>query len=333
MKTCKNCTCVLDEHVIDVKDKRYCKNCATAIREHFNNQRLVLSKLRLLPLKEKIELTKKYIIDAISEFGPDSVYISYSGGKDSTVLSHIAKQLYPNILHIFADTTCEFPETIQHVEWERAVNKTNIITVYPYNKNGELWSFKKVVEYYGYPVFSKRVANAIRTYRHARTPRTIQNSIDYIQRNFAKYEKYKELNISDKCCEVLKKNPIKRQAKKFGMKCVILGLLADESRQREKDLLQYGCNVFHIKSENQCRPLAFWTEADIQTYIEQYDVKISKLYDMGYSRNGCMYCAFGAHLEKEGHQRFIQLKKTHPNEYTYFIQHFGTFMLELNIAI
>ena len=72
----------------------------------------------LLPLKEKIELTKKYIIDAISEFGPDSVYISYSGEKDSTVLSHIAKQLYPNILHIFADTTCEFPETIQHVEWE-----------------------------------------------------------------------------------------------------------------------------------------------------------------------------------------------------------------------
>lgn len=333
MNTCKNCTCVLDEHVIDAKDKRYCKNCATAIREHFNNQRLVLSKLRLLPLKEKIELTKKYINDAISEFGSDSVYISYSGGKDSTVLSHIAKQLYPNILHIFADTTCEFPETIQHVEWERAVNKTNIITVYPYNKNGELWSFKKVVEYYGYPVFSKRVANAIRTYRHARTPRTTQNSIDYIQRNFAKYEKYKELNISDKCCEVLKKNPIKRQAKKLGMKCVILGLLAGESRQREKDWLEYGCNAFYVKSENQCRPLSFWTEADILAYIKNYNVKISKLYDLGYSRNGCMYCAFGAHLEKEGNQRFLKLKQTHPNEYAYFIRNFGSFMIELNIVV
>ena len=117
------------------------------------------------------------------------------------------------------------------------------------------------------------------------------------------------------------------------MKCVILGLLADESRQREKDLLQYGCNVFHIKSENQCRPLAFWTEADIQTYIEQYDVKISKLYDMGYSRNGCMYCGFKNHLEAPESNRYQKLKATHPKQYAYFIDNFGGMMLQFDIVV
>ena len=314
-------------------DKRYCTTCANKIRAHHKSQRLILYQLRSLPLEDKIKLSKEYISEAINEFGADAIYISYSGGKDSTVLSHITRQIYPNILHIFADTTCEFPETLHHIEWEKTNNNANIITVKPIDGKGVLWSFKRVVDYYGYPVFSKRIANAIRTYRHARTSRTKQNSVEYIQRNFPKYDKYKELNISDKCCEILKKNPIKKKAKALGMKCVILGILADESRQREKDWLNYGCNVFYIKSENQCRPLAFWTEKDILEYIKIYNVKISKLYDMGYTRNGCMYCAFGAHLEKEGQQRFVHLKETHPQEYNYFIDNFGQFIIELNIAI
>lgn len=55
---------------------------------------------------------------------------------------------------------------------------------FPIDAKGEMWNFKKVVERYGYPMFSKRVSNAIRTYQHARTPQTKQNSIDYIERNF-----------------------------------------------------------------------------------------------------------------------------------------------------
>lgn len=65
------------------------------------------------------------------EFGLNKVYISYSGGKDSTVLSHIAKSMYPNILHLFANTTNEYPETLKHIRWESEENGTNIITVFP----------------------------------------------------------------------------------------------------------------------------------------------------------------------------------------------------------
>ena len=275
----------------------------------------------------------KYLINPTNiEFGLEHVYISYSGGKDSTVLSHIAKQLYPDILHIFANTTNEYPETLQHIRWEKEENNTNLITVIPKDAYGNAWTFKRVVETYGYPMFSKRIANAIRTYQHALSDTTKQHSIDYINRNFKKYEKYKELPISDKCCDKLKKEPLKRKAKELDMKCAILGILASESYQREKDWINYGCNVFYQRKENQSRPLSFWTDNDILDYIKKYNIKISKLYNMGYSRNGCMYCGFGVHLEK-GKNRFQLLAATHPIQYKYFAKNFGVFMMELEITI
>ena len=37
----------------------------------------------------------------------------------------------------------------------------------------------------------------------------------------------------------------------------------------------------------------------------------------GCSRTGCIFCAYGAHLEKES--RFVRLKQTHPKQYNYCI--------------
>ena len=333
MNYCKKCLCALNEDIIYQNDKRFCINCAQKNKDFIKGRRLTLCSLQAMPLTAKIEKSKQMIQEAVEEFGLDKIYISYSGGKDSTVVSHLVKQMYPNILHIFANTTCEYPETIKHIQWEKESNNTNIITVIPKDKNGKVWDFKKVVDYYGYPLFSKRIANAIRTYRHALTPQTKQNSIDYIQRNFKKYDKYKEKNISDKCCQVLKKNPLKKEAKNLGLECAILGLLASESYQRQQDWLTYGCNVFHVKSENQCRPIAFWTESDIQEYIRRYNVKISDLYDLGYTRNGCMYCGFGVHLETNGLNRYQRLRQTHPKQYHYFVENFGDFILEFDISI
>ena len=330
---CKRCNCQLTKNNIDTHDSRFCTSCASHIREYMKERRSTLQTLYSLPLDQKIERSKYLIKEAINEFGLEHVYISYSGGKDSTVLSHIAKSLYPNILHLFANTTNEYPETIQHIKWEKEKNNTNIITVLPIDCHGELWTFKKVVERYGYPMFSKRVSNAIRTYQHALSERTKQNSQDYIDRNFKKYDKYKELPISDKCCDKLKKEPLRRKAKELGLECAILGILASESYQREKDWLEHGCNVFHERSDNQSRPLSFWTEEDILEYIAKYDVKIPKLYEMGYNRNGCMYCGFGVHLEPSHCNRYQKLKQTHPTQYTYFHNNFGHLMLEFDINI
>lgn len=330
---CKECGNELFSNNIYTADHRYCITCGTKRSQFLKERRETLQSLQDMNLNSKIIQTEHLIKQAVNEFGLDKVYISYSGGKDSTVLSHIAKRLYPNILHIFSNTTNEYPETLQHIDWESKHNGTNIITIIPRDTKGNVWTFKKVVECYGYPIFSKRVSNAIRTYQHALSDRTKQNSIDYIYRNFKKYSKYMELPISDKCCDKLKKEPLRRKAKELGLECAILGILASESYQRKKDWLEYGCNVFHQRKDNQSRPLSFWTETDIQEYIDRFDVKISALYDMGYNRNGCMYCGFGVHLEPDGENRFQRLKKTHPRQYSYFSKNFGPLVIEFDVPI
>lgn len=330
---CKNCFEEIVEGNFYSNDRRYCIRCGMERAEYLKERRTTLSSLRGMNIQSKIIQTKFLIRQAVSEFGLDKVYISYSGGKDSTVLSHIAKSIYPNILHLFSNTTNEYPETLQHIKWEQEENRTNLIMVLPTDVHGETWTFKKVVEKYGYPAFSKRVSNAIRTYQHALSDETRQHSIDYISRNFKKYDKYKELPISDKCCDKLKKEPLRRKAKELGLECTILGILASESYQREKDWLEYGCNVFHKRKDNQSRPLSFWTNEDIMEYIKQYNVRIPKLYDMGYTRNGCMYCGFGIHLEKPECNRYQMLKQTHPTQYKYLIRNFGDLLQSFDIKI
>lgn len=330
---CKACGEEITSSNVHPSDSRFCLSCGTERAEFIAYRKKTLKTLRHMNLDSKIIQTKYLIKQAVNEFGIEHVYISYSGGKDSTVLSHIAKSMYPNILHLFANTTNEYPETIEHIRWEKEENGTNIITVIPIDAHGEVWTFKKVVERYGYPMYSKRVSNAIRTYQHALSERTKNNAQEYIDRNFKKYDKYKELPISDKCCDKLKKEPLRKKAKELGLECAILGILASESYQREKDWLEYGCNVFHERKDNQSRPLSFWTEKDILDYIEQNNVRISKLYDMGYARNGCMYCGFGVHLEPDGYNRYQKLKVTHPIQFRYFIRNFGNLMIEFEINI
>lgn len=321
---CKKCHIELDETNTCPSDKRCCITCDKEHNLYLLERRHTLESLRSMNLEAKIIQTKHLIQEAVIEFGLEKVYISYSGGKDSTVLSHIAKSMYPSIIHLFANTTNEYPETLEHIQWEKKHNGTNIITVFPIDSKGEIWTFKKVVKHYGYPVFSKRISNAIRTYQHALSEKTKANSLEYIDRNFKKYKKYIELPISDICCERLKKEPLRKKAKEMGLECAIIGILASESFQREKDWLEYGCNVFHERKDNQCRPLSFWTDEDIIEYISKYNVKIPRLYNMGYNRNGCMYCGFGVQLEPKNNNRYQRLKETHPMQYAYLVKNFGT---------
>ena len=52
-----------------------------------------------LPLNIKVLMTAERIRNWVNEFGEDGVYLSFSGGKDSTVLGHIIREVcgYKNI--------------------------------------------------------------------------------------------------------------------------------------------------------------------------------------------------------------------------------------------
>lgn len=109
-----------------------------------------LQMMQSAPLSAKILMTKRRIRDWVNEFGIDGVYVSFSGGKDSTVLLTIAREEYPEIKAVFADTGLEYPEIRDFVKtWD------NVDWVKP------KMTFKQVIEKYGYPFISKEVAECV----------------------------------------------------------------------------------------------------------------------------------------------------------------------------
>ena len=328
---CRECNKEFSMNEMYGKGNLYCFSCYDQRRDFIKGRKYKLEMLKALPLDLKIKKSQLLLQEAFCKYG-NNIYVSYSGGKDSTVLSHLARNIQPDVLHIFSNTSCEYPETLEHIKWEKESNGMNIIIVRPYDKYGKPWNFKRVVTDVGFPMFSKVVANAIRTYRRAMTEKTRQNSYDYIFRRFKRFLEYKDVNISDKCCEKLKKSPLRQAARKLHMECAVIGTLAEESRQRELDWINYGCNVFDVRKDNQCRPLSFWTEKDIYDYIELYNLKISNLYSMGYTRNGCMFCGFGIEYDLEnGKNRFERLANTHPKSYQYLVNNFSDILESCNI--
>lgn len=75
-----------------------------------------LKYFQAMPLDIKVAMTKTRIREWVKEYGTDGVYVSFSGGKDSTVLLHIVRELYPNVEAVFVDTGLEYPEIRRFVK-------------------------------------------------------------------------------------------------------------------------------------------------------------------------------------------------------------------------
>lgn len=75
-----------------------------------------LRRLQALPLEIKIKMTQRRIRDWVKKYGEDGVYVSFSGGKDSTVLLHIVREMYPDIEAVFVNTGLEYPEIQKFVK-------------------------------------------------------------------------------------------------------------------------------------------------------------------------------------------------------------------------
>ena len=108
-----------------------------------------LRQLQALPLNIKIRKTEQRIREWY-EHWEGNVYVSFSGGKDSTVLLDIVRHLYPNVPAVFSDTGLEYPEINEFVK-----TFPNVTIVRPKH------SFKKILTKYGYPIISKEVAECV----------------------------------------------------------------------------------------------------------------------------------------------------------------------------
>lgn len=277
-----------------------------------------------MPLDIKVAMTRTRIREWVNYFGIGGVYVSFSGGKDSTVLLHLVRELYPDVPAVFVNTGLEYPEIQNFVR-----QHDNTIILYPKIK------FTDVIKAYGYPVISKEIAHKISYARKGAkwAIKFVNGLVKDENGNKSRYnvEKYKDLLnvdflVSDQCCRVMKKEPVHRYTKTTG-RHPITAQMSSESMLRTQKWIQNGCNAFDIKQPIS-NPMSFWTENDVLQYISEYKIPIATVYGdivkdnqckyctTGCKRTGCMFCGFGAHLEtNEG--RFERLKKTHPKQYDY----------------
>ena len=174
----------------------------------------------------------------------------------------------------------------------------------------------------------------------------IKANIPSKDRSMFSLEAYKFLldapfEISNKCCNVMKKEPVHRYSKETG-RMPITAQMASESKLRTQVWLRQGCNAFNAKNPIS-NPMSFWTEQDVLRYIKDRNLKICSVYGdvvtddeemgqmqlsdyegmehldrgeqplhcTGCDRTGCVLCGFGAHLD----DRFVRLRETHPQMY------------------
>lgn len=292
-----------------------------------------LKQMQSLPLQAKIQMTRLRIRAWIDEFGEDGAYVSFSGGKDSTVLLDIVRKDYPNIEAVFVNTGLEYPSVRKFAE-----SKENVIVLRP------KMNFREVICKYGYPIISKEVSEAIWEVRKTLNnpnwsgEKTVRMKQLDGEGKYPNYDKsaYKYLlnapfNISNQCCNVMKKQPIHSYKRK-----PIIATMAEESRLRTSNWIINGCNAFEIKHPRS-NPMSFWTENDILTYIHTYNLAIADAYGQvvvkgtengqiniadvlgdyrdcqfvttGCKRTGCIFCGFGITQDKD---RFIRLSEQEP---------------------
>ena len=288
------------------------------------HERFALEQMQSLPLEAKILMSQRRIRDWY-DYWNGNVYVSFSGGKDSTVLKHLVENT-PGVYDVpivFVDTGLEYPE-IRKFATERAD-----VVLRPEMR------FDEVIKKYGYPVISKEVANLVAGAKpgNTRWQRLHGEFLDPNTGNKSKFNAPKwgfmldaPFKVSDKCCDVMKKRPARKYQKETG-RMPYLGLLASESLKRRRAWEKTGCNAYE-KENPQSQPMAFWTEQDVLAYIRRFNLEYASVYgdivedERGElkttlcDRTGCIFCGFGCHMEK-GENRFQRLKKTHPRQYDY----------------
>lgn len=107
-----------------------------------------LRQRQALPLIAKVRMSQVRIAEWYRHFHGE-VYISFSGGKDSTVLTHLVHDMYPDVPLVFADTGLEYPE-IRHFAQKMGAEFVRPKMI-----------FSDVISQYGYPIISKEIAEAI----------------------------------------------------------------------------------------------------------------------------------------------------------------------------
>ena len=173
-----------------------------------------LVQMQSLPLKYKIIMTKQRI-KAWYDYWDGNVYVSISGGKDSQVLAHIVKEMYPDVPLVLVNTGLEFDSVrLKGMELADEVLRPEM-------------NFVQVVTKYGYPIISKTVSHIVEIAKNNPDGK-VANRYFNDEMNGSRFDckRYEWLldapfRVSDKCCNIMKKKSGAKYQKRTGRKIIL----------------------------------------------------------------------------------------------------------------
>lgn len=311
--------------------------------------------LLALDLEDKVITSYEKLDEWYTAWG-GQCYVSFSGGKDSTVLSYLAARYLSSFRAppwplnlVFVNTGLEYPEIQRFVNEYAAWLRKEFprITVELVRLHPKM-NIRQVGQKYGYSIVSKEVANCVWLARKSGSSTRMARLCGELLDKDGNPSAYNCANwrflldapflVSSECCRIMKKNTAHKYEADTKAKPIV-ATMAEEGRQRFQKWTATGCNAFEGKRP-MGKPMSFWTEQDVLRFIVErqipyasvygdivasdgendYDATLTdcKLHCTGCHRTGCVFCGFGAHLEK-GENRFERMKHTHPKHYEFCI--------------
>lgn len=239
------------------------------------------------------------IKSTIEKYGEENFYLSFSGGKDSTVLSALLDMACPGnkIPRVYANTGIEYRMIFDFVEKMKEKDHPWELVVLEPTKN-----IRQMLEEEGYPFKSKEHSAVVASYQNGN-----KNGL-WVKHYLEKTGRFKmpdclryqftdmnNLKISDKCCYRLKEEPLHKYQKDFHKPYGIVGIMREEGGRRNRA----SCLAFQGNKLKNFQPLALVTKDWEDWFIEKYDVTISDIYKEPYNfeRTGCKGCPFNPKLQ------------------------------------
>ncbi len=248
------------------------------------------------PLSGKISIAKMVLRTLLR--ATDRVAVAFSGGRDSLVAMHLAREMKPNISVVLVNTGIEFPESLAYVrqlaqDWDL-----------DYHEASARVNFWKLSEEQGIPVAGRGNTTFMR---------------DLSEKAGVK--------LSNSCCHRMKETPARQFYTKHGIEGVVTGLRVSESLMRKMNFADYGALRYSRTYKTLISwPLYAWKDEDIANYIEKNNLPLNPIYDMGYQRVGCWPCMQDMFYKDS---RLFTLQKEHPKMYKTLRKKFGKQMMDL----
>lgn len=232
---------------------------------------------------DEIEFYLKDLKSRFDGIDKSKYYLSYSGGKDSHFLYWFIKEyLHDDEIEIVSVNTY-----MEHHEILKRIMKHSDVVLYPKLKPFE------IKEKYGSPCFSKFQDEMISRYQNGSRSKSVMKAINGEDTTFFKLNKNaKELllrgdlhKVSNKCCQIMKKDTLKEYEKKSGRKA-ILGVMQSEG------ILRNAKYTTCFTKDKKFTPIHDMSEEMMDSIYKKYNIELPYIY-MYISRTGCMGCPYG----------------------------------------